>query len=155
IRGKIDRVDLAKHPERDEALCAVIDYKSGAKRIDPLLQQHGIQVQLPAYLAALRRIADPRQVFGVKRLVPAGIFYVSLRGSYKAAATGRVVLTGAREAGRRASRHFGRLRFDALQQFDRQAPAGNSGQFNYALTNAGKADRRFADLLGADEFNGL
>jgi ATP-dependent helicase/nuclease subunit B len=155
IRGKIDRVDLAANPERDEALCAVIDYKSGSKRIDPLLLEHGIQIQLPAYLAALRHVADPRPVFGVRRLVPAGVFYVSLRGSYKSGASRSDVLNGAREARRLAYRHAGRLRFDALGQFDRQAPAGRSGQFNYALTNEGKPNRRSADLVEADEFNAL
>ena len=155
LRGKIDRVDLAVNPDRDEALCAVIDYKSGAKKIDPLLLEHGIQIQLPAYLAALRHIDDPRPVFGVRRLVPAGVFYVSLRGSYKAGASRSDVLNGAREARLLAYRHAGRLLFDALGRFDRQAPAGNSGQFNYALTKEGKPNRRFADLLEADEFNAL
>jgi len=155
IRGKIDRVDLAVNPERDEALCAVIDYKSGTKKIDLLLLEHGIQIQLLAYLAALRRVADPRPVFGVSQLVPGGVFYVNLRGSYTAGANRSDVLSGAREARRLAYRHAGRFRFDALGQFDRKAPAGNSGQFNYALTNEGKPNRRFADLLEADEFNAL
>jgi len=42
-----------------------------------------------------------------------------------------------------------------LGEFDGNAPAGNSGQFNYALTNDGKPNRRYGDLLEADEFNGL
>src|SRR5204863_6940364 len=98
---------------------------------------------------------DPRPVFGVRRLDPAGVFYVSLRGSYQPGASRSDVLNGASEARRLAYRHAGRLRFDALGQFDRKAPAGNSGQFNYALTNEGKPNRRFADLLEADEFNAL
>jgi ATP-dependent helicase/nuclease subunit B len=155
IRGKIDRVDLAVNPGRDEALCSVIDYKSGAKRIDPLLLQHGIQIQLPAYLAALRHVADPRPVFGVERLVPAGVFYVSLRGSYTAGENRSAVLNGVREAGLLAYRHAGRFRFDALKQFDRHAPTGNSGQFNYALRKDGKPNRRSADLLETEEFNAL
>ena len=133
----------------------MIDYKSGAKKIDPLLLEHGIQIQLPAYLATLRHVTDPRPVFGARRLVPAGVFYVSLRGSYKAGANRSEVLNGAREARRLAYRHVGRLRFDALEQFDRRAPRGNSGQFNYALTNEGKPNRRLVDLLEADEFNAL
>ena len=155
IRGKIDRVDLAANLGRDEALCAVIDYKSGSKKLDSLLLEHGIQIQLPAYLAALRHLANPRPVFGVSRLIPVGIFYVSLRGNYKAGASRSTVLNGAHEARLLAYRHAGRLRLDALRRFDRQAPAGNSGQFNYALTNEGKPNRRFADLLEIDEFNSL
>ena len=80
---------------------------------------------------------------------------MSLRGSYQPGASRSDVLNGASEARRLAYRHAGRLRFDALGQFDRKAPAGNSGQFNYALTNEGKPNRRFADLLEADEFNAL
>jgi len=153
IRGRIDRVDLAADPDRDEALCAVIDYKSGAKKIDAVLLEHGIQIQLPAYLAALRRLTDPHPVFGVRRLIPAGVFYVSLRGNYKPGASRSAVLHGVRQARQLAYRHAGRFSLDALGEFD--SNASNSGQFNYALTNDGKPNRRFADLLEADEFKGL
>ena len=47
-----------------------------------LLMEHGLQLQLAAYLNVLRHWPDPRPVFGVSRLVPAGVFYVNLRGDY-------------------------------------------------------------------------
>src|SRR5439155_15991781 len=155
LRGKIDRVDLAADPAGDEARCAVLDYKSGAKKVDPLLLEHGIQIQLPAYLAALRSFAEPRPVFGVGRLIPAGVFYVNLRGNYAAGQNRKDVLSEAGEQRRLAFRHAGRFRLDALPLFDRSAPGGNSGQFNYALKKNGEPDRRRADLLPWDEFDAL
>ena len=66
----------------DEALCVVVDYKSSQKQLDPVLMAHGLQLQLLAYLNVLRHWPNPRAVFGVARLIPAGVFYVNLRGKY-------------------------------------------------------------------------
>jgi ATP-dependent helicase/nuclease subunit B len=148
-------VDLADGPGRDAALCVVIDSKSGAQKIDPLLLEHGIQIQLPAYLAALRRLSNLRSVFGVERLVPAGVFYVNLRGSYESGKSRSEVLDAASDARRLAYRHTGRFSLDALPQLDRAYPDGNSGQFSYAITKKGKPDKRLAGLLEAQEFTAL
>ena len=59
LRGSIDRVDLYREDGSDEILCVVMDYKSSAKVVDRVLMKHGIQLQLPAYLAALRRMLAP------------------------------------------------------------------------------------------------
>jgi ATP-dependent helicase/nuclease subunit B len=56
LRGRIDRIDLCPDKERrgDRALCVVMDYKSGQKKLDKILVEHGVQLQLLAYLAAIR-----------------------------------------------------------------------------------------------------
>src|SRR5439155_23930225 len=54
LRGRIDRVDLFRNAAADEALCVVVDYKSSHKQLDAVLMAHGVQLQLPAYLAVLR-----------------------------------------------------------------------------------------------------
>ena len=156
FRGKIDRVDLARDAGRAAALCVVIDYKSGAKKIDPLLLEHGVQIQLPAYLAALRRLPNPGSVFGVERLIPAGVFYVNLRGSYQGGKSRREVLDAASEARRLAYQHTGRFSLEALPQLDRRylQPEG-SGQFNYKLAKGDKPNRTFKDLIEADELTAL
>ncbi len=53
LRGRIDRVDLCSEPN-GRAWCVVMDYKSGRRKLDPVLVGHGIQLQLLAYLAAAR-----------------------------------------------------------------------------------------------------
>lgn len=154
FRGKIDRVDLAPRPD-GAAWCVVVDYKSGAKKIEPLLLACGAQIQLPAYLAALRRLDNLQSVLGVKELAPAGVFYLSLRGQYQRGDNRNEVLAGVAEARRRAYRHAGRFSLAALAQLDRLAANGGSGQFSYALKQTGEPDRRFADLLSAGDFEAL
>jgi ATP-dependent helicase/DNAse subunit B len=43
----------------------VVDYKSSARAVDPLLLEHGIQIQLPAYLVCLRELKDARPICSV------------------------------------------------------------------------------------------
>jgi len=155
FRGKIDRVDVAVNRERDEAVCVVMDYKSGAKKIDPLLLANGIQIQLPAYLAALRRLADPRPFFDAARLIPAGVFYVNLRGSFVRGQSRREVLAGADEARQQAYRHTGRFSFAALPLLDRNYQDAPSGQFNFKLKKDGQPNKQVKDLLEAAEFTAL
>ena len=111
LHGRIDRVDLWREPGSDTALAVVMDYKSGGKKLDAILVEHGVQLQLLTYLNALRHWADPHDVLGVARLVPAGVFYVNLRGQYDSGDTRDEVLDDADEARKRAYRHTGR--FDA------------------------------------------
>ena len=154
FRGKIDRVDLLVNLERDEAWCVVLDYKSRSKKIDPLLLEHGIQIQLPAYLASLCRLSDPRPVFGVSRLVPAGVFYVNLRGDYGRGASRRAVLDAAEEAVRQAYRHLGQFSLRALPELDRShARTGvKSGQFNYQITKEGRPYKNSTSVVEHEQF---
>ncbi len=53
LRGRIDRMDLCRETD-GRALCVVMDYKSGQKKLDKILVEDGVQLQLLAYLAAIR-----------------------------------------------------------------------------------------------------
>jgi ATP-dependent helicase/nuclease subunit B len=53
LRGRIDRIDLCRETG-DRALCVVMDYKSARNKLDKVLIEHGVQLQLLAYLAAIR-----------------------------------------------------------------------------------------------------
>jgi ATP-dependent helicase/nuclease subunit B len=53
LRGRIDRIDLCREAG-GRALCVVMDYKSGQKKLDKILIEHGVQLQLLAYLATIR-----------------------------------------------------------------------------------------------------
>ena len=108
FRGSIDRVDLHKRSD-GTALCVVVDFKSSARAVEPLLLHNGIQLQLPAYLSVLRHLGNPKRHFNVSSLIPAGFFYVSLRGSYERGRYRNEVLDERDTARRAAYQHSGRF----------------------------------------------
>jgi ATP-dependent helicase/nuclease subunit B len=150
LQGRIDRVDLWRDPDGG-ALAVVMDYKSGGKKWDALLVEHGVQLQLPAYLNALRHWKNPRETFGAEKLVPAGVFYVNLRGQFEGGRTRDEVLDAA-DARQLAYRHNGRFDAGALDKLDSQHARD---QFNYRLTDAGKLYANSAEALPRAEFEAL
>jgi ATP-dependent helicase/nuclease subunit B len=150
LQGRIDRVDLCRE-SGDCAWCVVMDYKSGGKKLDAILVEHGVQLQLPAYLNALRHWENPRETFGVKKLIPAGVFYVNLRGQFESGKTRNEVLDVA-DARKLAYRHNGRFDAGMLDKFDSQHA---HDQFNYRLTDAGKIYANSAEALPRAEFEAL
>lgn len=156
FQGVIDRVDLFTQSDGSSALCVVMDYKSGTKKIDARLLANGVQLQLPAYLSALRQLADPQPVFGVAKLIPAGVFYVSLRGHCERGANRTEVLTD-QQARTLAYRHSGRFDAGELAHFDkRPQPAGeelSGDQFNYTLTaKKREIHKRSKDPMPSENF---
>ncbi|MEK7675967.1 MAG: PD-(D/E)XK nuclease family protein [Verrucomicrobiota bacterium] len=152
FRGQIDRVDLWKQAGGEEGLCVVIDYKSSGKKLDPILCEQGVQLQLPAYLNVLRDLKDPRSVFGVGRLVPAGVFYVNLRGAYQNARTRVEALAARQQARRLAYQHAGRFDGQFLRRLDNRPGAMEGDQFKYRLKKNGEPYQRGTDLLDAGSF---
>jgi ATP-dependent helicase/nuclease subunit B len=148
LRGRIDRVDVCREPG-DRALCVVMDYKSSRKKLDKILVRNGVQLQLLVYLAALRNWPDPVRLLGVPALVPAGVFYVNLRGQYEGGQTRDEALSDADGARKRAYRHTGRFDAGALPQLDR---AGAADQFNYRLKKDGSLWAGSAEALPRAEF---
>ena len=175
--GKVDRVDLAPGPRPGEAWCVVHDYKSGTLAFDPTLFAQGIQMQLPVYLAAVVAGADARrEARGAGRqgtappvepeekaqasalpvrLVPAGFFYVSLRGRLPGGEHRDEVLGASAEEGRSAYPHRGRFRADALPALDAEADRTPSGQFAFKRTKDCGLAARPADPLTATKFGQL
>ena len=51
LRGRIDRIDVCR--DGDRTLVAVMDYKSSQRKLDPVLREHGVQVQLAANKAKI------------------------------------------------------------------------------------------------------
>jgi ATP-dependent helicase/nuclease subunit B len=151
LQGRIDRVDLWRGPDGDAALAVVMDYKSGGKKFDAVLVEHGVQLQLPAYLIALRHWENPRETFGVGKLIPAGVFYVNLRGQFESGRTRDEVL-GEAGAGKSPYRHNGRFDASALDKLDSRHARD---QFNYRLTDAGKLYANSAEALPRPEFEAL
>jgi ATP-dependent helicase/nuclease subunit B len=150
LQGRIDRMDLWREPG-GAALAVVMDYKSGGKKLDALLIEHGVQLQLLAYLNALRHWENTREFFGAEKLVPAGVFYVNLRGLFESGRTRDEVL-GEAGAGKSPYRHNGRFDAGALPQLDR---TGATDQFNYRLNQDGSLRKGSTEALPRAEFESL
>jgi len=146
--GRVDRIDLCQ--VGDQSLAVVMDYKSSVRKLDKILVAHGVQLQLLAYLAAVRRW--PAAFFGAKAIVPAGVFYVNLRGQFESGASRAEVLTDPDEARRLAYRHSGRFDAAFLDHLDRLRVRD---QFNYQLNQDGRVRSNSAEALSCKEFIGL
>jgi ATP-dependent helicase/nuclease subunit B len=152
LHGRIDRVDLWRDEKTGDALALVLDYKSSGKKLDKVLVENGVQLQLLAYLNVLRHWKNPQGVFGVKQLIPAGVFYVNLRGEYKSGGTREEILAGADEARRKAYRHTGRFDADVLDKLD---SANAADQFNYSRNKNGSLRKGSVEALPRAEFEKL
>jgi ATP-dependent helicase/nuclease subunit B len=154
LRGRIDRIDLCRESAA-RVLCVVMDYKSGQRKLDRLLVEHGVQLQLLGYLAAARRWPNPRALFGVERLVPAGVFYVNLRGKYEGGDTRAEALADAEASRQMAYRHTGRFCMDVLPKLDNRSDAVAGDQFNYRRNKDGSLHKGSAEALPRAEFESL
>jgi ATP-dependent helicase/nuclease subunit B len=155
FRGKIDRIDLLAGVGDRAGWVLVLDYKSSRLKLDSLLLEHGIQLQLPAYLAAVRRLPGLAEHFGQSRLLPAGAFYVGLRGSVPQAAHRREALADTAEQNAQAYQHRGRYRLEVLPSLDSGVPDHPSGQFHYAFNRNGEPSKRATDLLTGPQLEDL
>jgi ATP-dependent helicase/nuclease subunit B len=154
LYGRIDRVDLWRENNADEALCVVLDYKSSEKKLEPLLIEHGLQLQLLAYLNVLRQWPDPKKHFGVERIVPAGVFYVNLRGKFDRAENRGEALAGISSARKLAYRHTGRFDARVLAKLDSR-DAGTGDQFHYRKTKDGALYKNLSEPMQSEEFLAL
>ncbi len=151
LRGKIDRVDLCRDGGNDQALAVVIDYKSGALKLEDILMANGLQLQLAAYLGVLRHLAGARELFGVSRLVPAGVFYVNLRGQSESGTTRTAVLEAREQFRQTRYKHLGRFDSAALRFLD-SSDAREGAQFKFRLKLDGAPHANNTDLLPTADF---
>jgi ATP-dependent helicase/nuclease subunit B len=151
LRGRIDRVDLFRESKGEDGTIVVLDYKSSRKKLDPVLVEHGIQLQLPAYLSALSQFPHIRGVFGVEKIVPGGVFYVNLRGQFENGKTREDVLAGAAGKSRRAAyRHTGRFDAGILSRLD---SVGAEDQFHYSRNQNGTLRKGSVEALAQADFH--
>jgi ATP-dependent helicase/nuclease subunit B len=151
LQGRIDRVDLWRDPDGG-ALAMVMDYKSGVKELDAILVASGVQLQLLAYLGALRHWKTPHETFGVDRLIPAGAFYVNLHGECKGGGTREEILADADESRRKAYRHTGRFDDGVLDKLDHLKM---KDQFSYQLKKDGGLYANSVEAIPRVEFEAL
>jgi len=155
LYGRIDRVDLYQSPGGDTALCVVVDYKSSHKQLEPILIEHGLQLQLLTYLNVLRQWPNAGAVFGVSHLEPAGVFYVNLRGKYGSEPNRRQALADPDRARKLAYRHTGRFDLRALPHLDGRGGVTEGDQFNYRLNQNGELNKRCKEAVTTAEFAAL
>jgi ATP-dependent helicase/nuclease subunit B len=151
--GAIDRVDLLPIAGTKKAYAVVMDYKSSGKKLDPLFMKHGLQLQLLAYLTVLRKLPQAAVMFGFEALVPAGVFYVNLRGESDPGKSRDDVLNDS-DNGQRAYRHSGRFDWSVIRHLDTTG-ADVGTQFNYRLTKSKDFNRTSKDPMLSAEFGQL
>ena len=154
LQGRIDRVDLWRGANSDSAFAVVTDYKSSAKKLESLLVENGLQLQLLGYLGALRQWKNPKLFFGAEKIIPAGAFYVSLRGKFESGATRNEILADA-EARKTAYKHSGRFDASRLRTFDHRENVSQGDQFNFRLNKAGELPSNSAEAIPQAGFTGL
>jgi ATP-dependent helicase/nuclease subunit B len=152
IDGRIDRVDICRDEKTGEVFCVVLDYKSSEKKLEPILIEHGLQLQLLTYLNVLRRWPNIQETFSASQLVPAGVFYVNLRGRYAGESNRSDALMEVEDARRLAYQHRGRFDATVLQKLDMTAKAD---QFKYRLKKDGAPYRNSTDPMSTAEFEAL
>jgi ATP-dependent helicase/nuclease subunit B len=155
LRGRIDRVDLCRRGDGQNALGVILDYKSSYKQLEPILITHGLQLQLLSYLNVLRHWPNPQATFGVDRVEPAGVFYVNLRGKYNRELNRSDALAQPDQDRRLAYRHSGRFDVSALRYLDSRRDAREGDQFNFRLTRGGQMMRNCREAVDATEFQAL
>lgn len=152
LRGRVDRVDLCR-TETGEAFLVIMDYKSGGKQMDAVKIEHGLELQLLAYLAALTSAPEVAQYFGVTRLRPAGGFYVPLRTRPTPAATRAEAAASAADV-RTGFQHRGRFDGGVLQLFDARGEA-KGDQFRFSKNRDNSFSKRGNEALASAEFADL
>ena len=153
LQGRIDRIDLCPLPDADAALAVVMDYKSSGKKLEPVFVENGIQLQLLAYLGALKNWKNPRAVFGAEKIIPAGAFYVSLRGKFESGSSRTEILDDA-DAKKLAYQHTGRFDQRWLKKFDARATS-QGDQFNFKLNKEGELPSNSTEAISCKDFSTL
>ena len=71
LKGVVDRVDIKE--TEDAVYLKVIDYKSGANKIDYLKMYEGQQLQLTVYMSVMKELLEKR--YPNKQVIPTGMYY--------------------------------------------------------------------------------
>jgi ATP-dependent helicase/nuclease subunit B len=154
LQGRIDRIDLHRPDSDGNGSCVIIDYKSSPKKLDPVFIQHGIQLQLLSYLNVMRRVPKLRELFGLRKLDPAGVFYVSLRGKYSGERNRSEALEGTSQERKMAYKHAGRFDLNFLRILDsRDEKSGD--QISYRLKMDGQPYSSSVEAVESTAFTGL
>lgn len=152
LRGRIDRIDVSH--QAGKTLVVVMDYKSSQKKLEPIRLANGLQLQLPAYLAAISHWPPECLGPGVGEIVPVGMFYVNLQGESKSVSARNVEIDETDNPGL-AWRHQGRFDATWLPHLDHRPGVKKGNQFKFSLNQDGRLSARSSDAQSATEFRQL
>ena len=150
--GKIDRLDV--HPSEDiqGADAVIIDYKSGGKKLDPILLYNGVQLQLLAYLNVVSRLPEIGKHLKTGPLYPAGVFFVPLRG-YSPRQPNRDSARLCHADDRpRAFQHVGCFDLSSLRQLDSRSEVLTGDQIHYQLKKDGTPKKNAWNVMAPETF---
>jgi ATP-dependent helicase/nuclease subunit B len=142
LRGRIDRIDLHPLSDSDAALAVVVDYKSSSRKVDAQKVYNGLELQLLSYVGLLRQLGPTKHW---PRLIPAGVFYVGLRGGCKGADSRDETFDEPEAIRRKAFQHAGRFDKQWAAQLD-STETGEQFTFHGISRNA-CGPEEFAALL--------
>ncbi|MBI1841967.1 MAG: PD-(D/E)XK nuclease family protein [Verrucomicrobia bacterium] len=154
LRGRVDRVDVGGADEAGVGFVVIVDYKSSGRKLEPLKLEHGLQLQLLAYLAVATRTPEAAARLGYKLLRPAGAFYVCLNPQSSGVKHRGDRANGDDERGPKALQHRGRFDQRWIELLDRRCPP-MPGQFSFQLNKDGSFSRRGGDGVESGEMTRL
>ena len=152
LRGRIDRVDLFQL-DAQTALAVVLDYKSSPRKLDATRLHHGLELQLLSYLGVLQNLTSPEEIFAVKKIIPAGVFFIPLNGGNQPKSS-RAQIAYRRQTDLAAYQHNGRFLADELRHFDNRGQRSGD-QFKYSILKSGELGKRGNEALPQAEFTAL
>ena len=103
--------------------------------------------------AATLALPTWKNVFGAKKILPAGVFYVPLRAKFKPAVIRHAVLERTPAEAQMAYQHSGRFDGNALQQLDNRG-FGKGDQLKFTIKKNGDFDSR-SEAMSTEAFAGL
>jgi len=155
LRGRMDRVDVWPDPSGNALWCVVMDYKSGSRKPDRLHMEHGLELQLTAYLNVLHQLPEAAALLGAAALEPAGVFYVGLRPNWERGKTRSAVVGSAETSLKDAYQHQGLFDLALRPHLDNRPGAASGDQFAYRLTKDGLPYANTFGCLGSETFRDL
>ena len=131
--------------DANAALAVIVDYvqRARAGRGQPASRS---RAQLLAYLGALSQLADPTAEFGAARLLPAGVFYVSLKGGAKGSDNRSEAQDDPRTLRTEGYQHRGRFDGGQLERFDNRGVM-KGDQFRFPKNKDGEFSKRGNEAL--------
>lgn len=154
FRGKIDRIDVAIDGGKGPQQAIVIDYKMSERKIDKELFRAGVQLQLAAYLAVIKRLRPKDPSNPAPALIPMGGFYANLRGHWTPLKS-RPGESNSVEEVWSAYRHLGRFDKRIAPALSQSRSNATRGLFNFSTNKDGKTSVRTRDPLEPTEFEAL
>ena len=150
--GKIDRLDISRTDDSNTAEVVIIDYKSGGRKLDRVLLQNGIQLQLLAYLNVVAQSPQISEHLGQQQLKPAGVFFVPLRGHAPRQPTRDEAQRNHSELRPRAFQHVGCFDLAHLRHLDTRQDALQGDQIQYQLKRDGTPKKTSWNVMSPSVF---